>query len=269
MAGSGDGKVFRRSAGSGSGKRPRRGRGGYGDPPISGQIRKGERRNPKGRPRGSKNRPKDLAIERLEALLQEEAYRPVTASDGAQSVTIPLAQAVLRSLGVKAAKGDHRSQRLFLETVSVSEARRARARDEDERFLIRYKYETEFQMGLASTDPLPHPDHIIIEPDGRVWINGPFDRESKAKWDRLAKKRRALQLECEFYRRIMSRQIKPSFKMALEGYIAINEDLIAMLSEGLGNYAGPELTQEEKDAEEEFLRQVDDEFPQKDPESDG
>jgi hypothetical protein len=40
----------------------------------------------------------------------EESYRPITVMDGNRSVKVPVAQVFIRSLSVKALKGDARAQ---------------------------------------------------------------------------------------------------------------------------------------------------------------
>lgn len=93
---------------------------GYGRPPKSGRFRKGQSGNPAGKRKGTTNRPRP-AGERLRALLLEEAYRPIKVSADGVEVTMPLAQAVLRSLAEAAAKGEARAQAVFFKLVGASE----------------------------------------------------------------------------------------------------------------------------------------------------
>lgn len=57
----------------------------------------------------------------MKVIILEEAYRTITVRDGARNIIVPIARAVLRSLGVNAVKGQHRSQRLFAELLSAVE----------------------------------------------------------------------------------------------------------------------------------------------------
>ncbi|MEO3416468.1 DUF5681 domain-containing protein [Roseovarius sp. CAU 1744] len=59
-----------------------------------------------------------------------EAYRDITVRDGARAVTIPMAQAIVRSLAVNAAKGEHRAQRLFAEMLATTERQNKQLADE-------------------------------------------------------------------------------------------------------------------------------------------
>ena len=97
---------------------------GYRRPPAGTRFRKGQSGNPAGKPKGSKNKPRPYA-ERLGSLMLEEAYRPITVSEDGKDITLPLAQAVFRSLATAAAKGETRAQAMFLKLISASEGEAA------------------------------------------------------------------------------------------------------------------------------------------------
>ena len=73
---------------------------GYGKPPKSGQFRKGRSGNPKGRPKGGKNR-----AARISELLDE----PVVVNEGGRRRRISKRDAMLMALVAKALKGDVRA----------------------------------------------------------------------------------------------------------------------------------------------------------------
>lgn len=94
---------------------------GYGRPPISGRFRKGASGNPSGKRKGAKNQPRPEG-ERLRVLMRAEAYRRVKLRVDGVEATMPLAQAVLRSLGEAALKGETRAQAMFLKMINAGEA---------------------------------------------------------------------------------------------------------------------------------------------------
>jgi len=90
---------------------------GYGKPPAHTRFRKGQSGNPRGRTKGSRNRVPALNEERLKTIILEEAYRSITVTDRGQHIKLSVAQAVMRSLALSAAKGQPRAQRLFTDLL--------------------------------------------------------------------------------------------------------------------------------------------------------
>lgn len=88
---------------------------GYGKPPKKHRFRKGASGNPKGRPRGSgKKNAKDLE-QKLIDIIEREAGRLVTIQTETGPEQIQMNEAVIRSIYVNAAKGDHRAQKTVIE----------------------------------------------------------------------------------------------------------------------------------------------------------
>lgn len=164
---------------------------GYAKPPEATQFSPGKSGNPAGRPVGSKNRPMPHE-ERLKSILFEEAYREVVVNDGDATVSVPMARAIIRSLAVNAAKGNHRSQRLFTELMVSTETDYRVAHVDYLNTVMSYKvyWEEELarreHLGISGPDPVPHPDHLEVNfHTGEVKCNGPFTREEKRKYERL------------------------------------------------------------------------------------
>lgn len=173
---------------------------GYGKPPRNTRFKPGQSGNPRGRPKGSKNKRPSLHEERMKDIILDEAYRDVTVRDGDRHVTIPMVQAVMRSLAVNAAKGQHRAQRLFAELLASVESARSLLHQQWIEGAITYKVEWEKELRRRDVlnitdlpDPLPHPDHVVIDfREGTARIIGPMTAEEKVEWDDLLQTRRVL-----------------------------------------------------------------------------
>jgi Family of unknown function (DUF5681) len=121
---------------------------GYGKPPVATRFQPGQSGNPLGRSKGSRNslRP-SLNEERLKAIILDEAYRTINVNDASGPITIPMAQAVIRSLAVSAAKGDQRAQRLFTQLLAAIERDNKHLHDQWLETAINYKVEWERELG--------------------------------------------------------------------------------------------------------------------------
>jgi hypothetical protein len=64
----------------------------------------------------------DHVPRRLKGIILDEAYRTTTINEGEKRINIPIAQAVVRTMAVNAARGQHRAQKLFAELLSTTEA---------------------------------------------------------------------------------------------------------------------------------------------------
>jgi Family of unknown function (DUF5681) len=165
---------------------------GYGKPPKASQFKPGISANPKGRPRGARNKRPGPHEERLQTIVLEEAYREVKLNDGERKITVPLARAIIRSLAVNAARGQLRSQQVFMKLVFETERARKATADQLLQAAIDYKakWERELErrekLGVSGKEPIPHPDDIHLDfKAGKVFFNGPMTKEEKVKWDGL------------------------------------------------------------------------------------
>lgn len=168
---------------------------GYGKPPAAHRFRKGQSGNPKGRPRGARNKQPALSGERLTAIILDEAYRGIDIRDGDRRLTVPMAQAVMRSIAHNAVKGRHFSQKLFAELVADVEQRKAAQNLEFFQEAYTYKEFWEGELGRRQRhgithlpDPVPHPDHIHLDVrTGQVKIAGPMSKDEKLAYEQGAR----------------------------------------------------------------------------------
>ena len=219
---------------------------GYAKPPSETRFTPGRSGNPRGRPKGAKNKLPKLNEERLKSIVLEEAYRDITLRDGARNVTIPMAQAVMRSLAVNAAKGQHRAQRLFAEMLSTTERQHKALADEWLTTAMDYKIEWDRELDrrarLGITDlpePLPHPDHVKIDMNtGEARVEGPWTKEEKAELDMLLEKRAYWEEELVALRDDLEREEDEAIKEIIRGDIEHTEKIVKMISHFTGRLVG-------------------------------
>jgi hypothetical protein len=96
---------------------------GKGKPPIETRFRLGHSGNPKGRPKGAKNKSKPVKqYEAMSAIIQREARRTLELTENGRPISLPIISVIVRAMMHKAIKGDHRAQRDFLKLCESAES---------------------------------------------------------------------------------------------------------------------------------------------------
>lgn len=176
---------------------------GYGKPPVERRFTPGVSGNPSGRPRGSKSAPSsNLDPRHANALLLEEAYRPVALRDGDGVIELPAIQAVFRAMNVAAMKGNRFFQKTLAELVGKLEAEQTEALITNFAGAVEYKMKWEAEIdrcrkfGLPIPDPLPHPDDIFVDARScKVKFAGPMTKQEKAWFDQTVTLMRVMQVQ--------------------------------------------------------------------------
>lgn len=209
---------------------------GYKKPPTKNRFKKGHSGNPKGRKKGSKNKPKTAPDDGIRSIILDEAYRELNIREGDKTVTIPVAKAVVRSMAVNAAKGNTRAQKLFSEMLSKTETELRSDKQELFETAVEYKLKWEEVIehnekhGLPAPNPIPHPDHVIANPrDGTVRFIGPMTDEEKKDWDQWIEKKQQCQSELAECQKLLTDEPNYEFKDQVLSEIAHIEKLLAII----------------------------------------
>jgi hypothetical protein len=196
---------------------------GYKKPPKATQFKKGKSGNPCGRPKGAKNREIAVGGDELRAIILREARRTISVREGGQMVTYQVAETVVRSLAIDAARGKPNAQKQFLTLYAASEeADRLEALHAFEA-AIDYKHraqrELEFRQHTGTSGPeiIPHPEDVVVDPAaGTVKFKGPIDKKEQEQLEFLLEREEAFEQEAEYFRGKLTKTRNPEKRRSLE-----------------------------------------------------
>lgn len=169
---------------------------GYKRPPASGQFKKGQSGNPKGRPKDTMRVPK--SDRSANALALKAADRLVTVREGEERRQVPAIEAVLLAQIGAATRGNAYAQKHFIERYDWAERERRQKVAEEAGFWKEYvarqreAIDEAKRRGEALPEQLPHPDDVFIDDEKGVRIIGPVNEDELRKLEETLKFRDAL-----------------------------------------------------------------------------
>lgn len=193
-------------------------------PPVSGRFREGESGNPKGRPRGAKDKiPRGLKSQ-VVGMVYQEFHRKISIIENGEQSQTEMGRAAIRQLGMSAIKGKGNSAQKFIEMGAKAEE------EIEERrlglFEIALSHQERWRALWAEDDaagrprrmpPCLNPDDIELDYSTlEITLNGPLTPEEKSLSDEVSADIRRVHGQLFLTRESLKRARSPQRKAALE-----------------------------------------------------
>lgn len=165
---------------------------GYRNPPQATQFKKGVSGNPKGRPK-KKREPLRFGDGHVEAAFRRSGLRELTLNEGGRLVTMPIVEALMRSLQLQGMKGNRLAAQLVIDQLHAADTKARETREQSYEFWTNYKAEAAAEPEPKSCSHIrsykersyPHPDDVIIDHERRqIAIIGPIDVYDAERYER-------------------------------------------------------------------------------------
>ena len=211
---------------------------GYGKPPVETRFAPGTSGNPKGRPKGAKNRP--ASIDDLSQIILAESRRMVPVNEGGKIKMMRSFEVQLRTLTAAGMKGSVAALHTSLDLAVAAEQIGSRRWQSTADSAIAYKVEGERRLaeaernGIELPPMVPDPRNMLIE-DDRITVIGPNTPDEKRLFDAIAAELRASRLRLVKAKRALPQSTGPAHVRARDS-VAMLERVIALFEERLARF---------------------------------
>ena len=139
---------------------------------------------------------------------------------------------MMRSIAVNAAKGQPRSQKLFTDILSKTEAQRRQEYEESRSAFLQIQHNWEDRLlhcratGQPIPNPAPHPDDLRFNPQtGDVTCVGPINEADRTRWETTSDRVQSLGSSIEESKKELEDPANADLKHWIEDDIAFNTKL--------------------------------------------
>lgn len=163
---------------------------GYKKTPKHSRVVEGQVLNPKGRPKGSNNKPKEASTSDVRKMILNEARRKVTVHEAKGPATLAMVEMAYRSLGLQSGRGSVRASRDYVLIARQAQREEAAERSAALRAIGEYKIQCEHErwrcarLGIKPPPFIIDPDSVIVGPEGVLGFRDAATEDEKALWEK-------------------------------------------------------------------------------------